>query len=175
MTDSKSPLQVWDLPTRAFHWSFAALIAVCFLSEPGGRLHNIAGYLVLGLVAFRLWWGSAGSRYARFSDFLVSPSALFAYLGQILSGRAPRFLGHNPAGGWWIIVLLAGALGAAGSGWLSISDRYWGNDMIEALHESVSWGLLAAVAVHLAGVLLSSLIHHENLPMAMISGKKRPE
>lgn len=170
-----APIWVWDLAVRVFHWSLATSFAVAWLAEEGESLHEIAGYVVLGLVAFRLVWGLVGTVHARFADFVPSPNALIGYLRAMLAGRARRYLGHNPAGGAMIVGLLIMLTLASGSGWLMTTDRFWGENWLEDAHEILSELTLVLIGLHVAGVLVSSIALRENLVAAMITGKKRPE
>ena len=138
----------------------------------GGRLHDAAGYVVLGLIAVRLVWGVIGPEHARFASFVPGPTRLVDYLRGLARGRPARFLGHNPAGGAMIVLLLAAVLTAAASGWLMTTDWFWGVGWVEELHETAAWLALALVGVHVTGVLVSSLLHRENLVRAMITGNK---
>jgi cytochrome b len=165
-------VRVWDPLVRLFHWSLAAAFAIAFLSEEGERLHDAAGYVVLGLIGFRLVWGLVGSEHARFTDFVPSPRRLVGYLAGLVRGRPERYLGHNPAGGVMILLLLTAVLVTAGSGWLMTTDRFWGTEWVEELHEGAAYAALALVGAHVLGVLVSSLLHHENLVRAMITGRK---
>jgi len=102
-------VRVWDLPVRIFHWSLVASFVVAYLtSEDENIWHIYSGYAVLGLIGFRVLWGFVGTRHARFADFLYSPASVVAYLKGLSSGHARHYLGHNPAGGWMILALLAG-------------------------------------------------------------------
>ncbi|WP_425458135.1 cytochrome b/b6 domain-containing protein [Celeribacter marinus] len=102
-----------------FHWGLVAAFAAAYLSaEELSTVHEVAGYIVAGLVAFRLIWGFAGSRYARFAQFMKGPSATVRYLGDMVSGRERRYLGHNPAGAAMIVALLITLSGTAFTGWL---------------------------------------------------------
>ncbi len=172
MVAGEASVRVWDPLVRLFHWSLVAAFATAFLSEEGERLHEVAGYVVLGLIAFRLVWGLIGSDHARFKDFVPSPARLWAYLRSLVRGRPDRYLGHNPAGAVMILCLLGTVFIAAGSGWLMTTDRFWGTKWVEELHEASAWLALALVGVHVAGVLVSSLLHRENLVRAMITGRK---
>jgi cytochrome b len=116
---AESTIRVWDPLVRMFHWGLVAAFAVAYLSaEELSTVHEVAGYVVAGLVAFRLIWGFAGSRYARFSQFLKGPSATVRYLGDMVGGRERRYLGHNPAGAAMIVALLIALSGTAFTGWL---------------------------------------------------------
>lgn len=169
---------VWDAPVRVFHWLLALSFLGAFVSAESERwrlLHVTLGYTVGALVVFRLLWGLFGTRYARFRSFVRGPRAVKAYLGSLLGGRAEHHTGHNPAGAWAIVGLLAGALLIVGSGWAIYNDV--GGGWLEELHEGAANAMLALVAVHVAGVILSGRLHHENLVLAMITGHKqgRPE
>lgn len=109
-------VRVWDPFIRVFRWSLAVLFATAWLTEEEGWLHEWAGYGVLALIAARIAWGVVGPRHARFTDFVRSPLAALGYLRGLLDGSARRALGHNPAGGWMAILLLATLLVTGGSG-----------------------------------------------------------
>lgn len=167
-------VRVWDPLLRLFHWSLALVIAVAFLAEDSAWLHETAGYGAAGLVLFRLGWGVIGPRHARFADFVTSPAQVKAYLLSLLSGHPRRYLGHNPAGGWMILALLALIGLTAGTGILSTRDAFWGNKLLEDVHEATANLTLVCIFIHLAGVAVSSLAHRENLVRAMITGAKKP-
>ncbi|MBS0124500.1 cytochrome b/b6 domain-containing protein [Thetidibacter halocola] len=116
---TQGTVRVWDPLVRLFHWSLVAAFAVAWLSaEELSTVHEVAGYVVAGLVAFRLVWGLVGSRYARFAQFLKGPGQTMAYLGDMARGRERRYLGHNPAGAAMIVALLLSLSGTAFTGWL---------------------------------------------------------
>jgi cytochrome b len=165
---------VWDLPTRLFHWLLAASFAGAWLTADSERwivAHATLGYTFAGLIAFRLVWGFAGSRYARFCSFVTGPGPVKRYLGSLLALRPEHHVGHNPAGGWAVLALLGlGALTAL-TGYATYNDA--GGDWLEELHEGAAGAMLALVFVHIGAVLLSSLIHRENLVRAMWNGCKR--
>ncbi len=167
---SASYVCVWDPAVRLFHWSLVAAFATAWLAESGETVHNNAGYVVLALIAFRLAWGVIGSRHARFTDFVASPSKLTGYLGDLMRFRAKRYLGHNPAGGAMIVALLAMVGLAAGSGWLMITDRFWGVRWVEDVHEVSANLALVLIILHVLGVVVSSFLHRENLVLAMVTG-----
>lgn len=165
---------VWDVPTRLFHWLLVGSFAGAFLTAESERLRDVhvaLGYTVAGLIAFRLVWGLVGSRYARFRSFLFAPRELWAYLRELPTRAARRYLGHNPAGAAAIFALLALGLGLTATGYATFNDL--GGEALEELHEGLAFAMLAVVAVHVAGVLLGSVRHRENLVTAMITGRKR--
>jgi cytochrome b len=167
-------ISVWDPLVRAFHWALAASFAVAWLSsENSDSLHNAAGCGAGALVALRVVWGFLGPRYARFAQFVRSPDTVVAYLRAIKDGSERRYIGHNPAGGAMIVVLLVAMATTAVSGWLLTTDAFWGSTLLQHVHSLLAHGVLALVVVHLAGVALASLRHHENLARAMVVGVKR--
>ena len=166
-------MRVWDAPVRLLHWGQVAAVALAWwCSDDTGPLHEYIGYGAIALLAARLGWGFAGSRYARFAQFVRAPGATLAYARAALAGHAPRYIGHNPLGGWMVLALLAN-LGALGfTGWLYTTDMFWGYGWLADLHQALAWALLALVALHIAGMLWTSRAHRENLVRAMFTGRK---
>lgn len=167
-------IRVWDLPTRLFHWLLAACFAGAWLTADSERwidVHTTLGYAFAGLITFRLVWGLVGSRYARFSSFVRGPGAVLKYVASILQARPEHHVGHNPAGGWAVLALLGLGAVTALSGYLNFND--YGGHWLEELHEGAASAMLALVFVHIGAVIVSSLIHRENLVRAMLSGLKR--
>lgn len=174
----KTRILVWDLPVRVFHWLLAISFAGAFLTAESERyrdIHVALGYTVLGLLAFRLLWALVGSRYARLASFAFGPRAVLAYLRSLLTFRPQHFIGHNPAGSWVIYLLIALGLVAGATGYATYNDI--GGEWLEELHEGAANSMLAVVFVHIAGVVVSSLMHRENLVKAMVTGYKsgRPQ
>lgn len=210
MTDHE--VRVWDPLVRVFHWSLVAAFALAWLTgDEESVAHAYAGYFIIGLLAFRLLWGFIGSRHARFRDFLYSPRRTIQYLKSLRSGRPEAFLGHNPAGGWMIVLLLVslilasytglkaygveghGPLAAAGgvvlvspvqadeeehergarAGLADGDGNREGEEFWEELHEFFANLTVFLVIIHVAGVVVSSRLHGENLVRAMFTGRKR--
>lgn len=170
----KSKQPVWDLPVRLLHWALVASIATAWWSRhQTGPVHEVAGYTAAAVVLLRLLWSFAGNRYARLSGFVRAPRATLAYARQLRAGAAPRFIGHNPLGGWMVVALMAAILLLAGTGWSLDTDLLWGYAWPVQVHTAIGWCLLGMVGAHLAGVLASSVLHRENLVAAMFSGRKR--
>jgi cytochrome b len=174
-TERPATVRVWDLLVRLFHWGLVISFTIAWLGEGGKDLHQGAGYVVLALVAVRLIWGYVGSRHARFRDFVPGPKELLAYLKSLPGGHPRRYLGHNPAGGAMIVLMLAMLILTGGSGWLMTTDAFWGIEWVENLHAAAANLTVVLVFAHLAGVVFSSLAHRENLVLAMITGRKRVE
>lgn len=165
---------VWDAPVRVFHWLMVAAFAGAWLTAESERwrmVHVTLGWTMAGLVAFRLLWGVVGPKTARFSSFVRGPGAVLRYVGSLLRGRPETHVGHNPAGAVAIVALLALAGVTTASGWLAYAEA--GGEWLADLHEGAAGAMLALVVVHVAGVALSSVLHHENLVGAMITGRKR--
>lgn len=176
--DLRRRILVWDAPVRLFHWLLVLSFAGAYLTAESERwrlLHVTLGYTMAGLVIFRILWGFAGTRYARFSSFVRSPLEATVYLRSMLRGKPVHYTGHNPAGALAIVALLSLALAVIGTGWVTYNEL--GGDWLEEVHEAAANIMLALVGVHVAAVLISSRLHHENLIGAMITGRKpgRPD
>lgn len=172
----KERILVWDLPTRFMHWGMALSFVGAYLTAESERyrdIHVMLGYTLLGLILCRVVWGLVGTRYARFKSFLYGPRAVTAYLYGLLRGKPRHYVGHNPAGSVAIYLLLAVGLLAAGTGYATYNDS--GGDWLGELHEGVAGFMLGLVFVHIAGVVVSSWIHRENLVRSMITGRKTGE
>ncbi len=185
----QNEIKVWDPLVRIFHWSLVTAFAVAYLLEGEDEtmlIHSWAGYIVFGLVMFRLVWGLIGTRHARFSDFVRSPGAALAYGKDLTLGRAKRYIGHNPAGGLMIVLLLLslivttvtgmalyGVEEQAGplAGWMAGAGEA-SEDVLEELHEFFANATLFLVVIHVLGVIVESLVHRENLVRAMFTGRK---
>jgi cytochrome b len=187
------PTRVWDLPTRLFHWSLVALVVFNgitghFAADLGTawlERHLLSGYAILALILFRLVWGFAGNRHARFAGFVRGPRAVLDYLAA-LSGRRPAvaYVGHNPLGAWSVLAMLGALALQVGSG-LFLSDedlgvaaplaRHVANrtiDLMGTVHETGFWLLLALVAIHLSAIVFYRVAKGENLVRPMLTGDK---
>ena len=171
---------VWDLPTRVFHWSFALSFAGAYLTAESERyrdVHLALGYVFAALLVFRLVWGFVGTRYARFSCFTFSVSVVVGYLKSLSQQKAQHFLGHNPAGAMAIFLLLGLgliiSLTGIGLDW-ELGSMDW-EDFFAETHELSANFMLLVVFVHIAGVIISSYLHHENLARSMLTGYKQGE
>ena len=174
MQDASQRTLVWDLPTRVFHWLLAASFAGAFLTAESERLrdvHLLLGYTAGGLIAFRLLWGVIGTRYARFTSLPLSPRAVVAYLKSLPTQAPQHYVGHNPAGSWAIVGLLAMIALLVASGWAVATGA--GPQTLEEAHEFLGNAALALVLFHIAAAIVSSFIHRENLVRAMVTGFKR--
>jgi len=164
---------VWDVPTRVFHWLMVLSFAGAFLtaeSERNRDVHVALGYILLGLLAFRLLWGFLGTNYAKFASFMFGPGEVLSYLKSLVNREPVHYVGHNPAGSVAIWMLLILGVASSVSGVLVYEDI--GGDELVELHDLVSYAMLFVVVGHILGVLVGSLMHRENLVRAMITGFK---
>jgi cytochrome b len=164
---------VWDLPTRIGHWLLVSSFAVAWLSgdsETFRLVHVAAGYVMVAVLAFRIFWGIAGTRYARFTSFLFSPRQALDYLAGLLRGDKSHWVGHNPAGSYAIYLLILLGFAAAGSGWAAYAEL--GGEWLEEFHEVLASTMLVVVGLHVAGVAVSGFFHRENLVRSMVNGYK---
>jgi cytochrome b len=167
-------IPVWDAAVRLLHWMLVITVVSAWLTRHSpGRWHEWIGYATLAVVALRTIWGFTGSHYARFADFVRSGSITSAYARDVLGKREARFIGHNPLGGWMVLILLSMVTLVGFTGWLYTTDRFWGVEWVEELHETLSNVLFAFVFFHILGVVYTSIHHRENLPGAMLHGRKR--
>jgi cytochrome b len=167
---------VWDIPTRVFHWLLVLSFVGAYLtaeSELDRDIHVVLGYTLLGLIAFRLLWGFFGTRYAQFRSFLFKPGEIAAYSLSLLKGKPTHYVGHNPLGSVSVWLLLGLGILSGVSGVMSFQDI--GGDAMEELHEFTSNAMLAVVLIHIAGVVVSSVLHRENLVRSMVTGFKSAE
>lgn len=168
-------------------------------------VHSWAGYGIACVVVTRILWGFIGPRHARFSDFVRPPRAVLRYLAALITFRARRHLGHSPAGGAMALALLAALLTTTVTGMWTYAVRFERGPLvgyvaalpaqpppdlatakqarkqdkrgafIKEVHETSANITLALIFLHLGGVALASLVHHENLARSMITGRKRLE
>ena len=205
MQDKTSPtVPVWDFAVRLFHWSLVVAFTIAYLTEDEFEdLHVWSGYIVLGLVLFRIVWGLVGTRYARFTQFIYSPARVIEYIVSLVKGNPKHYTGHNPAGGYMVIALLLTLLGTTLSGLVVYglegkgplanttlviipAAHANGDDQLaddgkespeeerwEEIHEVLANITLFLVILHILGVIASSIAHRENLVRAMITGRKK--
>ena len=175
-TDPAAPamVPVWSIGVRLLHWTLAASMIAAFATHEGaGRLHEMVGYVALAAASLRILLGLFGAPHWRFVSFVRGVRKTTGYAQDVLRKREARYIGHNPLGGWMVLVLLADALTAGLTGWLFTTDRFWGVAWMEELHGALGEALLPLLLLHLGGVVFTSLRHRENLAMAMIHGRKR--
>jgi cytochrome b len=176
---------VWDVPTRFFHWLTAVMVAAAYVTARLNWLdwHARIGEALLALVFFRLLWGCFGSETARFNRFLASPAAAWRHLRHVFRREADLQVGHNPAGGWMVVLLLALLLGETLSGLYVNNDVSDAGPLTEFVPASVAnaitvlhailWDvLLAAVVLHVLAIVLYAVAKGHNLLRPMLTGRK---
>jgi cytochrome b len=168
MERAEAQVKVWDLPLRLFHWTLVIVVALAFLSAEEGsalnRWHVLSGWVAGILVVFRLVWGFIGGEHSRFSDF-IRPSRIAAHVSGLLRRRTEPTLGHNPLGALSVVLLL-------GLVAVTVWTGAFGGEGAEDIHELIGWTLLAMVGLHVAAVVIMSLLDRENLLQAMVTGNK---
>ena len=195
-------IKVWDPFVRFFHWTVVVSFFIAYITEDGLMwLHEFAGYTIFALVIARVLWGIVGTRYARFSNFITKSSTVKQYFKDSLRFKSKRYLGHNPLGGVMVVLLLVMLVLTSWSGIEADGEGFTGTSAInievvksaiadddsendedrknktheiwEEIHEFFANATLFLVFLHVAGVILSSISHGENLIRAMVTGYKR--
>jgi len=176
-------VRVWDLPTRLFHWTLLALVVFSFVSVKLGGFwmdwHMRSGYAVLALVVFRILWGFAGSRYARFASFVRRPSEIIGYL----RGRVEHGAGHSPLAAVSVLVLLGVLLAQAGTGLFSNDGNFTEgplarlvsgatSERLSTIHRFGEWALYALVGLHVAAIAYYTTFRRVALVRPMITGDR---
>lgn len=199
-------VRIWDPLVRIGHWILVAAFAVAYITEDDFlTIHSWAGYAVAAVVALRIVWGFVGPEHARFASFVAGPRQVWDYLAALLRFRAPRHLGHSPAGGAMVVALLLALAGTTLTGAATYAVRYERGPLVgivtaqpsappadvavlkkerrkdrrghllKEVHEIFANLTLVLIGLHIAGVALASMAHRENLPRAMVTGLKRAE
>jgi cytochrome b len=188
-TERSTPVLVWDLPTRLFHWLLLICVILSFATgNIGGNVmeyHLLSGYAIFVLLIFRVTWGFVGSRTARFSSFVKGPATIFAHLAVLLQKKTETpYLGHNPLGGWSIVAMLLVLFVQVASGLFANDDiltegplYVWvskeTSNMLTWVHLINRFMLVALIAIHIFAVFFYFFSKHENLIVPMITGRKR--
>jgi len=178
---------VWDLPLRLFHWSLLISFMLAWWSADDDaylRLHLSAGYVLLGLLVFRVLWGFYGSHYARFGQFIKSPKQVWEYLYQLMGATQPAYSGHSPLAGWAILVLLSSLLALSLSGLLVLGGeerqgifKYWispaSGDVWRLIHAALFQLMQILLILHLLGVGMDMVLQRQNIVKTMFTGYKQ--
>ncbi|BBP01725.1 cytochrome b/b6 domain-containing protein [Sulfuriferula nivalis] len=187
MNTTNQKIKVWDLPTRLFHWSLVLCFAVSWgsveLFDDAMQIHFYAGYTLLTLLIFRVLWGFVGGSTARFSHFWSGVHATKAYARTLLKPRPNDNIGHNPVGGWAVIIMLTLLAAQMITGLFSNNDlldsgplaHYISGDLsdtISGIHGTIFNFLITIVGLHIAAVFFYRFYKHSNLIIAMITGYK---
>lgn len=179
-------VRVWDAPVRLCHWSLLGLFSFSWWSGENGAMdwHRQSGLLVLGLLLFRLFWGFAGSRTARFAQFLKGPGDVIAYAGR--AGDEHPTDGHNPWGGWSVAALLLVLLTLAMAGLFAVDGEgreagpLAGLLSLEAgrqaaeVHEIAFKVALGVIGLHVSAIGFYQFLVGRDLVSPMITGKREP-
>lgn len=186
MSGLRLPMRIWDLPTRVFHWALVLLLLTSYLSAQFNLmgLHFLSGYAVLAGLLFRLAWGVVGSDTSRFGAFLRSPLAGFRHLGRLFKPEIDDEPGHNAAGGWMVLIMLALLCVQVGTGLFANDDALLSaplakyvtkpaSDALSTVHSINVNLILAAVTVHLAAIAAYAWGKKQNLLRPMLTGKKK--
>ncbi len=178
---------VWDVPVRLFHWTLLVLMVALVITgeflDDVIELHATLGHAALTLVLFRLMWGAVGSSYARFPQFVRGPGVVISYVRSLMSRRSEHVVGHNPLGGYMVMVLLIAVLSQAILGLFANDDLLFDgpfaymvskeiSNLMTGLHEDLFHVLLVLVSLHVAAVVWHKLFMGENLLTAMFTGYK---
>ena len=183
-------VKLWDFPVRLFHWALVVAIVTAWWTNRQVMIdiHAIAGYSVLALVIFRIIWGFVGSSNARFADFLTGPRHVIGYLGKLPKGSTSEltYTGHNPAGGWMVLVMILLVGVQAVSGLFASEDTflffdgplvaYVSSDFASTMnwihHTNINL-IYAAVGLHVFAALFYLVVKRENLIRAIVIGTRR--
>ena len=179
---------IWDLPLRLFHWLLVIAVAGAWITPKLGpaawRWHLWFGYAALVLVMFRIAWGFAGPKHARFAGFLRGPATVAAYVRGLFGAHEVRYAGHNPLGAlmvmaFLLLLLAQGVAGLFANDEVMSTGPLYGyvddatSDELSRLHRRLTDVLWIAVAVHLAAILLYGWLKRDDLTVPMITGRKR--
>jgi cytochrome b len=185
--ETQATTTVWDLPLRIFHWVLVLLvisqIATAMIGGNAMEYHALGGYTILSLVLFRILWGFAGGTHARFGDFLRGPAAVARYAHLLIKGTAATHRGHNPLGGWSVVLMLASLLVQAATGLFANDDvmmegplaKHVSDDasaLFTAIHDVNAVILLTLISLHILAVFFYLLRRNQNLIGPMFTGRK---
>jgi len=185
--NSLDKIIVWDLPTRIFHWCLVLLIIVSVVASEAEAywmmdVHMYSGFSIMVLMIFRVLWGFFGGRHARFADFIRGPGTVLSYFQQLRQRIIPDYRGHNPAGGWSVVVLLLLISVQAVTGLYSnddiLTEGPLADTVSKAFSDQMTWIhhvnsnlLFVMVGLHVLVIVIHRLMG-DNLVRAMIRGRK---
>ena len=191
MTDAKpaairTPIRIWDAPIRLFHWLLAIGIVFAWWAAETHHMdwHKDAGSAVAGLLVFRVWYGVFGSSTAKFSDFVKGPKAVLAYLGGKSKATSP---GHNPAGGWSVVLMLLTTIAVVAFGLFAVDTDgiesgpfsnlvdFDTGRLASKAHGLAFEGLEILIGLHLLAIAFYTVIKRKALIPAMVTGKRKPD
>jgi cytochrome b len=167
------PVLVWDWPLRAWHWALVVFVLIAwFTPSKYDGLHRFAGYVVIGLLVFRLGWGFWGTRHSRFRAVHARLRAAPAYVWGLRYGKSGRYMGLNPAGAAMMVALLSLLTVSTITGTMQVTVRFFGVWWVEDTHAYSSDAVMILVVLHVMGTILMSVVQRENLIWAMFTGRK---
>jgi cytochrome b len=185
VSDRIVPIRVWDAPTRLFHWATVILLGSSWLTESRGwmELHFLSGYSVIALLLFRIAWGFVGSETARFSHFVRGPIAALRHLAHLHRREPDTAIGHNAAGGWMVLAMLAMLAVQVATGLCANDDgdtegplfKYVSKDRSDWLSHihAVNFKVIQiAVLLHIVAILIYLGLKRHDLVRPMITGRK---
>ena len=183
-----TPVRVWDLPTRAFHWALAACVIGSVVSAKiGGNAmawHFRFGYVVFTLLVFRILWGLVGGRWSRFANFIYAPSTTLRYLRGQSRADEHHEVGHNPLGAFSVFGLLAILAAQIGTGLFADDEISNTGPLIKFVSGATSalltswhktfgqWLIITLVLLHIAAILFYFFRKKQNLVRPMLVGDK---
>ena len=175
--------------SRLWHWVLAITLSFSwwlgeYMEFDTIDWHFYAGYLMLGLVGFRLLWGFLGPSPVRFKTLLMSPADIFSYL-KIMNRREPSGTpGHNPVGSISVLLMIVFISAQAVTGLFIESDDFYESAPLASYvsDETIGWLtwwhhlnakiILVLVALHVGAVLFYLIWKKENLIKPMFTGWK---
>lgn len=180
-------VRTWDAPVRLFHWLLVALMAFSWWSgeEHYMEWHRFSGYGILALLVFRIYWGFAGTRTARFGQFVRPPRTVLAYARSLGKRTASEAEGHNPLGGWSVVLMLSTLAVMVLAGLFAVDvDGFESGPLADyvtfeqgrtaaELHELVFNLILALITLHVAAIVFYLVWKRQNLVGAMIHGSRK--
>ena len=175
----QNKIKVWSLSVRTLHWGLAVTFAVAFYTrhlELMRDIHVQAGYGAGAILAARWLIGFIARDHSGFRRFPLNIKQAAIYLYGLFSGKAKRYLGHNPAGSVAIYLMLSLGMMSVLTGYMSFNDialPFLGDWVtIKEAHETLANFWAITIVIHVAGVVVASLAHRENLVTAMVTGNK---
>lgn len=178
-------VKVWDPLIRVFHWSLVTFFLISFVTgDAFETIHYYSGYVITGLISFRIIWGLIGTRYARFFTFIKSPKVTLGYFKQLKAlDIKTHYAGHNPVAAMMVIALILSIALTAFTGMATIAFDGAGplagtwvlalpESLIKDFHGLMGDLVMLLVIAHVAGVIFSSMLENINLPKSMLTGIK---
>jgi len=181
-------LRIWDLPTRVFHFLLILALfgsfATIYLSDDLVLWHARIGLFFLSLLIFRLIWGFCGGHWSRFQSFVTSPVSALRALGDTARGRTTFTTGHNPLGGWSVLLMMTLLLAQVISGLSSDDEVAFSGPLTQYIsaawveratwyHTEVGvWLIVLVVSVHVLMIFWYRKRYGHDLVTPMITGDK---